>query len=103
MIKWIWVFWMIEKENNLLIKLRNDENLIEVIKFCKSAKPTSKIIDHIHQMGRLGSKRAKVMLELSIKLNELEGLKALKYDYKSNNWIATKLGDKVLRYYILNN
>ncbi|MCW3974806.1 MAG: hypothetical protein NWE86_00995 [Candidatus Bathyarchaeota archaeon] len=90
---------MIDKENKLLIKLRNDEILIEVIKFCKSVKSTRKIIDHIHQLGSLGSKRSKVMLELSLKLNELEGLKALEYDYNSKSWIATKLGDRILKKY----
>jgi hypothetical protein len=94
---------MKEEENKLLNKLQSDEILAEVIKFCKSNKPTSKIIDHIHQIGILGSKRVKVMLELSIKLNELEGLKALKYDNNSKSWIATKLGVRVLRDYFINN
>ncbi len=90
---------MIDKENYLLEELRNDKILIEVIKFCKPAKSTKEIIDHIHRLGCLGLKRSKVMLELSLKLNELEGLKALEYDYNSKSWIATKLGNRILKKY----
>ena len=90
---------MIDKDNNLNNKLRNDKILIEIIKFCKAAKSTREIIDHIHKLGSLGSKRSKTMLELSLKLNELEGLKTLKYDYNSKSWIATKLGNRILKKY----
>lgn len=90
---------MIDKDNNLNNKLQNDKILIEIIKFCKAAKSTREIIDHIHKLRSLGSKRSKTMLELSLKLNELEGLKALKYDYNSKSWIATKLGNRILKKY----
>lgn len=90
---------MAEKENRLFDKLHSDEISIEILKFCKFARPTNEIIDHIYHLGNLASQRTKVMLELSKRLNELEILKAIEYDNNLKSWKTTKIGDRVLNKY----
>ena len=83
-------------EKGIFDKLLDDETSIEIIKFCKFARPTNQIIDHVYHLGRLGSQRNKVMMELSKRLSKLEELKALEYSNNSRCWMTTKIGKKVL-------
>jgi len=87
---------MESSEKGVFNRLMDDETSIEILRFCEFARPTSQIIDHIYHLGRLGSQRNKVMMELSKRLSELEGLKAIEFNNNSKCWATTKLGKKVL-------